>query len=319
MKKNKLLLLCIVFFAGTSNLLSQDKEYSPQLIKEACDCLYKIDINLSDEPKNDSIRSCVTGAIIRLQTADIMSQMLKMVDSVKFTGDQDTITIAGDKNFVVAVDRDYDGIQRKLMKDCPALKDLLETNNKEHKNSYSENSKALVFYEKGQTFLSREEYESAIVEFTKAVKKDPNFAFAWDNLGVCYRRTNRLRQAIECYDKSLKLDPKGSVPLMNRAAAYDLLGEHQNAIAAYEKYIDVYPDDAEGFYGISRQQNITKDYANALESAFKALVIYDKAGSAYEEDAINVIREILANLRKEDKIDIYNTFAEKHGLEKLKK
>lgn len=118
--------------------------------------------------------------------------------------------------------------------------------------------------------------------------------------------------------KSLALDPKGTVPLMNMAVAYDLMNDKASAIATYNQFIAIHPDDPEGYYGISRLKNQTGDYANALEDALKAYTLYDNISSPYKEDAINVIREIVSNLKKEGKTAIYNTFAEKYGLTKIK-
>ena len=46
--------------------------------------------------------------------------------------------------------------------------------------------------------------------------------------------------------------------------------------------------------------------------------MYEKIKSPYVQDAVNVIREVVKDLKEEKKISIFNTFAEKHGLEKIK-
>jgi cytochrome c-type biogenesis protein CcmH/NrfG len=38
--------------------------------------------------------------------------------------------------------------------------------------------------------------------------QDPEFAFAWDNLGISYRRLNNYDKAIDAYSKSIAIDPK---------------------------------------------------------------------------------------------------------------
>ena len=105
---------------------------------------------------------------------------------------------------------------------------------------------------------------------------------------------------------------------MNMAVAYNLLGKNKLAIETYEQYIKLHPNDPEGYYGIARLQNFSGDYSNALENVLNAFVLYDNIKSPYTEDALNVIREIVVNLKKEKKINIFNEFAEKHGLEKIK-
>ena len=221
-------------------------------------------------------------------------------------------------NYQITVDKDYNKIQERLMVECPALKMLLGSDNTKLKYSYSKNKKALEYYSEGQKYLGQEKFDMALVELNKAVTKDPKFAFAWDNMGVCYRKMGRFNEAIECYKKSLALDPNGSMPLMNMAVAYTYLKDYKNATETYNKYSSFYPKDPEGFYGIARIERLTKNYSDALENALKAFQLYEEIASPYKADAIGVIREIVQDLKDENKLEIFNTFAEKYGLEKIK-
>ncbi len=297
--------------------IAQEKTIKKSIIDDACSCIAKINYNLSKNVKNDSIKSCITSSIVADQTRDYVEQIKKSIDTLKITA-KDTVLNIGDNNIKIIVDKDYDEIQSQLITDCPELKALLDINNEEHEHSYSNKKKALEFYAEGEKYYNQNKYDLALVEYNKAVKADSKFAFAWDNMGVCYRKLERYKEAINCYQKSLELDPKGTMPLMNMAVAYNLLGDDSMAIQTYTKFIVLHPEDPEGFYGISRIQNATGDYANALENCLKAFQLYDNASSPYKQDALNVLREIVSNLKKDGKISIFNAFAEKYGLEKIK-
>ncbi len=310
--------ICLSTIALLANhSIAQEKTINKTIIDDACSCIAKIKYNLSKNVKNDSIKSCITSCIVADQTRDYVEQIKKSIDTLKITA-KDTVLNIGDNNIKIIVDKDYDEIQSQLMTDCPYLKALLDTNNEEHEHSYSNKKKALAFYDEGEKYYNQKKYDLAIVEFNKAVVADPKFAFAWDNLGMCYRKLERYKEAINCYKKSLDLDPKGTMPLMNMAVAYDYLNDSAMAIQTYTQFIVLHPEDPEGYYGISRIQNTTGDYANALENCAKAFELYENASSPYKQDAINVLREIVVNLKKEGKISIYNAFAEKHGLDKIK-
>ena len=300
-----------------NNSIAQEKTINKKIIDDACNCIAKIKYSLSQNVKNDSIKSCITASIIADQTRDYVDKIKKTIDTVK-TSQIESALNSGDKNFTIVVDKDFDEIQSQLITDCPQLKAVLDVNNDEHEHSYSNKKKALEFYNEGEKYYNQNKIDLAIVEYNKAVKADPKFAFAWDNLGMCYRKMERYKEAIKCYQKSLELDPKGVMPLMNMAVAYDYLNDSAMAIQTYTQFIVLHPDDPEGFYGISRVQNQTGDYANALENAAKAFQLYDNASSPYKQDALNVLREIVSNLKKEGKISIYNAFAEKYGLDKIK-
>lgn len=297
--------------------IAQEKTIKKIIIDDACNCIAKINYNLSSNVKNDSIKSCITSSIVADQTREYAAKIKKTIDNVK-TDEIVSALNSGDKNITIVIDKDYDEIQSQLIIDCPELKALLDVNNEEHEHSYSNKKKALEFYQEGEKYYNQNKFDLAIVEYNKAVKIDPKFAFAWDNLGMCYRKLERYKEAINCYQKSLELDPKGTMPLMNMAVAYDYLNDSAMAIQTYTKFIVLHPEDPEGYYGISRIQNTTGDYANALENCAKAFELYENASSPYKQDAINVLREIVVNIKKDGKISIFNAFAEKHGLDKIK-
>ncbi|MEO5775632.1 MAG: tetratricopeptide repeat protein [Flavobacterium sp.] len=312
----KVAVITLIVFFSQLNLFSQEKEISKEILDQSCACIGKLNFDLTTAQKNDSIKSCITSSIIAKQTKEFVAQMTTKLDSLK--GDKINDTILKNASFQITIDKDYDEIEKKLLADCPYVKQLIMTNNEKNKNSISNKKKAMAFYEEGDKYFNQGKYDLALVEYNKAVTKDPKFAFAWDNMGICYRKLNRFKEAIECYKKSLELDPEGVTPLMSMAVAYNLLNQNKEAIETYNKFIKLHPDNPEGFYGISRLQNVTGDYDNALESALKAYDLYDKGSSPYKQDAINVMKEIVANLKKEGKIDIFNTFAEKYGLTKIK-
>lgn len=312
-KKFRFLILSAVFSASFS--FAQDKnEISKKIISESCDCINKIDLDAEKTLKNEAIKDCITGSIMSDQMADVLSK-IKEVDVSKLS---EKDTIKKEINYQITVDKDYNKIQERLMVECPALKMLLGSDNTKLKYSYSKNKKALEYYSEGQKYLGQEKFDMALVELNKAVTKDPKFAFAWDNMGVCYRKMGRFNEAIECYKKSLALDPNGSMPLMNMAVAYTYLKDYKNATETYNKYSSFYSKDPEGFYGIARIERLTKNYSDALENALKAFQLYEEIASPYKADAIGVIREIVQDLKDENKLEIFNTFAEKYGLEKIK-
>lgn len=311
--KQLIIIYLLALLFSSLNLFSQENKINQEILDQSCRCIKKISYDLTKIQKNDSVKSCITGSIIANQTKIFIAEMAPLVDSVK-NNKTDTIS---NLNFKIIVDKDYNEIEKRLLQDCSALKNLLTTNNETNKNSMSSKKKALDFFEEGHFYLNQAKYDLALVAYNNAVKIDSKFAFAWDNMGICYRKLNRYKEAIDCYKKSLEIDPEGTVPLMNMAVAYNLLNLNKDAIETYEKYIKLHPEDPEGYYGISRLQNITGDYENALENAFKAYQLYDKNGSPYKQDAINVLKEIVVNIKNDGKVDMFNTFADKYGLKKI--
>jgi tetratricopeptide (TPR) repeat protein len=209
----------------------------------------------------------------------------------------------------------YSIIQKKLLNVCPYLKELLMTNNQKFDNSYSDKKKARAFYLEGEKHFDSGKYDLALVEYNKAVKADPKFAFAWDNLGICYRKLNRYKEAVKCYDESLKLDPKGTVPLQNKAVALTLLEDHKGAAETYMKLVEYYPDDAEGYYGAGRSFFFNKDYEKGLEYIFQAYIIYKNTDSPYVHDAQTNIAAFYKEMKDKNQLAIFDKAAKKYNIQ----
>ena len=140
------------------------------------------------------------------------------------------------------------------------MKKNLASNNKESSAfSFSKNEKAIEQYNKGIDFLKTENYKEALTWFKKAVKTDPQFAFSWDNFGICSRKLDKLDDALEAYNKSLNIDPRGKTPLQNIPVVYQFKQEYDKAIEAYNKLLTAYPGDVEGYFGIGRMYILKSD------------------------------------------------------------
>lgn len=304
----------VLAFAQDENVEENIKEISEQ----ACTCISKIDINETKEVKSKEIKSCITTANMMHQFKEsLVSDVSKAIDSLSKTANFskiDSLTVGKGDNIIVNVAKNYKEIEKYLYDNCPAMKNLYFTDNKEYENSYSDRKKAMKFYDKGQVAFQKEEYEIAIVMFNKAVKKDKKFAFAWDNLGYSYRRIGNYKKAIESYKKSLALDPKGKMPLMNIAVAYQLDNDLENSKKAYETYKKFYNDDPEAFYGLGRIYYLEKDYESALENMIQAYLLYIEMDSPYNIDAQKHISFIYNELKEQENLELFNKIAKKYKL-----
>lgn len=314
MKKITTLLILFSFIS-----FSQNKDKIKAISASACECIIKIDIDKSKKEKSEEIKSCIQGASMSYQVENsIMPSLEKVLDSVKANTKtiKDTTVVAEEgKSFVINASQNYEEIEEYLYDNCPALKKIYFVDNTEYENSYSDRKKAMKFYEKGQVAFQKQDYYEAIIQFSKAVKKDKKFAFAWDNLGFSYRKVKNYKQAIESYKKSLALDPKGKMPLMNIAVAYQLNNNAKGAIDAYEQYKKHYPEDPEGFYGIGRIQYIIKDYEPALVNMIKAYKLYVEMDSPYNIDAQKHIGFIWKGMKESGQLEAFNRITKENKLE----
>lgn len=193
------------------------------------------------------------------------------------------------------------------MDNCPTLKDKVASNNVVNNNSMSTNKEALKLYDLGMDETAKNNFKGAIEYYKKAVKIDPNFAFAYDNMGICYRRLEEYDLAIDAYEKSLKIDPNGLMPLQNIAVAYSYKKDYKKAVETYERLAKIEPNNPEVFYGIGQMYALhLNDSEKGLDNMCKAYKLYIEQKSPYRGDAEKIIQMIYAQMKKDGKEDNFN-------------
>ena len=250
--------------------------------EKACQCIAGIETGA--ENKNDEIQKCIKGALVVFEDEkDVKVDRFKQVESV-------------------------------LVQSCSPLKELAFSENRKFKHSYSENVLAQLAYDDGMEFLQEGDVESAIGKFQKAVSIDDQFAFAWDNLGISYRKMKQYDKAIEAYTKSLEIYDKGRLPLLNIAITYNLNEQYEEAMEHYEKFIEIYSGDPEGYYGLGLIQYTRNQEEEGLDNLIHAYTIYTAQNSPYRADAAKKIGYMYKDLQNKDRLDLFHKIADKYNL-----
>jgi tetratricopeptide (TPR) repeat protein len=313
----KTIFFSLLVFSASFLQAQEPSEYVKGVSKLACECIGKIDINTDQKKKSEEIVSCIKQSNTTYQIEQSFAPTLeKIKDSLSKTTQKgtDTIQVKGGETAINS-DKSYEEIEEYLYENCTQLKEIYFSDNEKHENSISDKKKAMKFYDQGVEAYDNQDYKKAIKLYKKAVRNDKNFAFAWDNLGLSYRRLEQFDKAIECYETSLKLDPKGKMPLMNIAVAHSLNEDFESAKKYYKIYSGYYENDPEGYYGIGRLYFIEKDYSPALDNMIRAYILYNQMKSPYYLDAQKHIAIMYNELKKQGKLEVFNQMAKKHKLE----
>jgi len=268
---------------------SQDKtnENFVTVSAEACNCISKI--SLETEAKNEQIKNCISSSLKKLDTDKQAST------------DQ-------------SPELNYQRVENYLVQNCESLKNIAFSENKKFKHASSDNVLAQLAYDDGMEYINEGDAENAIKKFTKAVEIDPKFAFAWDNLGISYRKNNQYDKAIEAYQKSLEIYPQGRLPLLNTAITYNLNKEFKQAIVYYKKFISLYAEDPEGYYGLGLILYTQDQQEEGLDNLVRAYTIYTAQNSPYRADAAKKIGYMYKDLKNQDKLEVFNKVADKYNL-----
>ncbi|MDD4972098.1 MAG: tetratricopeptide repeat protein [Paludibacter sp.] len=316
MKKSLLMMLtlcfCISGFSQESGKKKSDT-FMKELAENGCKCVDSIStFNKSTEDIGADVSKCIdkqTGAY------QLGSKFMDIDLSNKNTTQKSiTININSDKNSKEYKGYYYD-MERYMMSNCKSLKRIVGANNLENYYSTSKNPEARKLYTKGDKEYEKGKYEKAIEYFKKALLVDSLYAFAWDNIGLCYRKLNNYDEAIYAYNRSLNIDVLGQMPLQNIAVAYTYKKEYDKAISAYERLAELDAKNPEIYYGIGRiYATYLNEYEKGLENMCKAYNLYDKAKSPYRTDAENVIGFIFLDMKKQGKADRFNEILKENNI-----
>ena len=285
MKKTFLLFVILSFFNANSQTLEE------KIASKACSCLEK-----SKEINEEIYRNCLTNSMAEV--------VLKDKDAKAREG---ISTVEGIKSLLQKSD---ETIAKTCSKFLPkAAEDKSDIYYSDSKNKEAQNS-----YTVAKDFMLAKNYKLAIEGLQLALKQDPNFVLALDDIAVCYRQLEDYDNAIKYYKKSLDIYPEGEYALMNIGVVYSLKSDYKTAIEYYEKLIKYQPNNAEGYFGAGKNYLQINNDEKALNDIFIAHRIYSADKSEYTKDTEMLMGAIYQKMVKENKEDIFKKIAAENNI-----
>jgi hypothetical protein len=119
----------------------------------------------------------------------------------------------------------------------------------------------------GLSLAGQGKYDSAVKEYTKAIKLAPQNADYYVNRGDAYYDMEEYDLAIADYTKAIELDPENASARLysSRGVSYVLMGKYNLAIADFTKVIELDPNNGASYIarGIAYRANGQLDLAIA--------------------------------------------------------
>ena len=181
------------------------------------------------------------------------------------------------------------------LKKIPHIAKILEPISKveEAEREKREEEDTLTYWDhfnKAYDAVEKGDYNTAVQEYTRAIEKDPNYAFAYNNRGNSYADLGKYDQAIADYNKAIELDPNYAFAYNNRGVSYNDLGKYDQAIANYNKAIELDPNYAtaynnrgNGYANLGKYDQAIADYSKAIELDPNYAKAYNNRGNSYDE------------------------------------
>ncbi|MFN0110067.1 MAG: tetratricopeptide repeat protein [Blastocatellia bacterium] len=117
---------------------------------------------------------------------------------------------------------------------------------------------AVELHEKGRT-------DGAVEKLVAATVLQPNFAEAYNLLGVCYDEKGQYKQAQDEYKKALKVESNNARFLNNIGYSFYLSGDYGNSVKHYKRGLKITPNDRRMHNNIGLAYGRKGDYNEAKE------------------------------------------------------
>jgi tetratricopeptide (TPR) repeat protein len=193
----------------------------------------------------------------------------------------------------------------------------------------------------GSAYQAKEDYNSAISFYQKALQKKPDYTAAADGLKVSQERlkarqlddaaergakefkSGNFAEALRCYQTLLNANPKDPAAHFNVAATLQRLGQIDPAIGEFRQAVSLAPDNkqykdyltkamqekADPIIDTAVKKHAEKDYATAIELYQKALaivpdnskVLFNLAACYYSRQQFPEAQKIYEQLYQKDK------------------
>ena len=148
--------------------------------------------------------------------------------------------------------------------------------------------RAELAFQQGNVLMMLGQVDRAIETYARAIKRDPNNTYTYNNRGVAYGAKGDYDRAIVDYTKAIQLNPNYADAYNNRGVAYGAKGDYDRAIADYTKAIQLKPDFAEAYTNrgaaylkIGKFEQVINDHNRAIELKLDYTDAYFNRGVAY--------------------------------------
>ena len=160
----------------------------------------------------------------------------------------------------------------------------------------SSQKNAILANKTGIAYHQLLDLDNARKYYQRAIKINPQYAEALNNLGTIYYGQRSYKRAIDQYRKALRITPQSASVLSNLGTAYFARKNYEEALRYYQEALAINPDV---FESRSNQGSVVQERSIEEKAKFNYYMAktYAKAGSL--ERAIQYIRRALEDGFKE--------------------
>ncbi|MCS7025124.1 MAG: tetratricopeptide repeat protein [Bryobacteraceae bacterium] len=121
---------------------------------------------------------------------------------------------------------------------------------------------------RGDIYMARKMYREAIEAYRQGPKDSPVLE---NKIGIAYHQMMMLDEARKQYEKAIKLNPKYSEAINNLGTIYYAKKSYRRAVNAYKKALQISPNAASVYSNLGTAYFARKKYEDALKAYQRAL------------------------------------------------
>ncbi|HEY3835595.1 MAG TPA: tetratricopeptide repeat protein [Bryobacteraceae bacterium] len=147
-----------------------------------------------------------------------------------------------------------------LCQSTPAASSSLVDTSRMPKPAAAEEKMELSPEARGDVYMARKMYRDAIEAYRQAPTNSP---ITWNKIGIAYHQMLQLSVAQKNYEHALKIDPKYSEAVNNLGTIFYAKKKYRSAISRYNAALKIKPDSASYYSNLGTAYFARKDYVKA--------------------------------------------------------
>lgn len=146
---------------------------------------------------------------------------------------------------------------------------------------------AALYFHLGNAFFNREQPDSAVVYYQRAIEADSVYSKAWVNMGLAYEEQHKRVESQRAFKQALKINAEDVLAYCHLGFSYFASGRVREAIDMYEKALAIDSRSAQAHYNLGLAFADAKVFREALHE-WELVVEIDGDGQLGRAAAENV-------------------------------
>lgn len=174
--------------------------------------------------------------------------------------------------------------------------------------------KPFPYSSRGQILLGADQPVDALIDFSKALSLEPNYAFAYYLRGLAHSQLRNLNGAVADFNRAIQASPNFADAYLARGAVRlqleDQVGrtDIEQAVKTYSEVIQINPNDANAYFSLGEARYILGDEESASLAYQEALRINQQQGNNLS--ALGVLNSINARQQPVVSAPLIENFSE---------